>query len=113
MEELITFALLINVINLQAIRKDFFYLWAKEIPLKWKNFLYPTQFGSRYHMQTPYHTILQTRQIRTVEFDYSKSDYPYHPILQTAVSWGTRHLSLHKKRLKVGPPDSRIILHIL
>jgi len=34
MEELITFALLINVINLQAIRKDFFYLRAKEIPLK-------------------------------------------------------------------------------
>jgi len=26
MEELITFALLINVINLQAIRKDLFYL---------------------------------------------------------------------------------------
>jgi len=26
MEEFITFALLINVINLQAIRKDFFYL---------------------------------------------------------------------------------------
>jgi len=26
MEGLITFALLINVINLQAIRKDFFYL---------------------------------------------------------------------------------------
>ena len=41
MEEFITFALLINVINLQAIRKDFFYLWAKELPLTWKNFLYP------------------------------------------------------------------------
>ena len=38
MEELITFALLINV---QAIHKDFFYLWAKEHPLTWKKFLDP------------------------------------------------------------------------
>jgi len=29
MEELITFALLVNVINLQAIHNDFFYMWAK------------------------------------------------------------------------------------
>jgi len=31
MEEFITFALLIDVINLQAIHNDFFYLWAKGI----------------------------------------------------------------------------------
>jgi len=30
---------------------------------------------------------------------------PYHTILQTAVSRGTRRLSLHKKRLNVGPPE--------
>jgi len=60
---------------------------------------------------------------QVVEFDCSKSDYsnhiilqtrhstvpnqttPYHTILQTIVSRGTRPLSLHKKRLKVGPPE--------
>ena len=76
---------------------------------------------------------IRMRQIRTVEIDCSKSDYPipknspnqafewdrfehsrstvpnqttpYHTILQTAVSRGTRPLSLPKKRLKVGLPE--------
>jgi len=62
MEEFIYFALLINAINLQAICKDFFYLWAKEPPLTWKKlFFTQSQFRSRNHMQTPNHTILQTR----------------------------------------------------